>query len=231
MVVAAHSKLRVPSRTRTSTPRAGVTVAAHAMLLALLLPAAVSGQSWPDGWNVRPDRSGADLSEISFEAMPPGHHVTSGPAAIYWRDGDEAAGRYQVEFDVHLFDPQGRREAFGVFIGGRDLAGAGQSYTYFLIRDGGQFLVKERNGNETPTLVQWTAHPAILGWADREEGGASVLNRMRVEADEDEIRFYVNDAELTSVAREGRAEGIAGMRVNHALNLHIARLAISPLER
>lgn len=207
------------------------TLVSTAVILALLGPMAISGQSWPEGWNVRADRAGANLAEISFETMAPGHHVTTGPAAIFWREGDEAAGRYQVEFDAYLFDPEGRREAYGVFVGGRDLTGAGQSYTYFLIRDGGQFLVKERDGAETPTLVGWTSHPAILGWADRGEGEATVLNRLRVEADDDEIRLYANDTHLTSISREGRGEGIAGMRVNHGLDLHVARLAVLPLQR
>jgi len=180
---------------------------------------------------VRADRPGDDLSEIAFEAIASGYHVTTGPAAIFWREDDEAAGRYQVELDVYLFDPAGRREAFGLFLGGRDLEGPGQGYTYFLIRDGGQFLVKERDGAETPTLVQWTTHPAISGWNDRREEESSVLNRLRVEADEEEIRFYANDVELTSIARGSRGEGIAGMRVNHGLNLHVTRLAVSPLQR
>jgi len=200
-------------------------------VLPLLVPTLLSAQEWPEGWNVRPDRAGSDLSAILFEEMPPGHHVTTGPAAIFWRDGDEAAGRFSVDFDVYLFDPGGRREAFGVFIGGHDLQGAGQRYTYFLIRDGGEFLVKERNGNESPTLVQWTAHPAILAWEDREEGEATVFNRLRVEADDREIRLYVNGAEVTSIARGDRAEGLVGMRVNHALDLHVSRLAVAPLER
>lgn len=199
--------------------------------LTLLMPAALAGQSWPEGWQVRTDRAGVDVAEIAFSEMAPGHHVTTGPAAIFWREDDRAGGRYRVDLESHLFDPEGRREAFGVFIGGRDLSDDGQRYVYFLIRDGGQFLVKERDGRETATLVQWTAHPAIRSFADRAEGAASVPNELAVEADDDEIRFYVNGSEVTSITRRpGMAEGIAGLRVNHNLDLHIARLAVSPIE-
>lgn len=198
--------------------------------LLALGPTALSAQSWPDGWQVRPDRAGADVSEIAFTEMTPGHHVTTGPAAIFWRADDEAGGRYRLDFEAHLFDPEGRKEAFGAIFGGRDLAGDTQRYTYFLIRDGGEFLVKERDGRETSTLVGWTAHPAIRSFADREEGGASILNHLAVEADDAEVRFYANGAELTSIRRRaGVMEGIAGFRVNHNLNLHISRLAVSPL--
>jgi len=195
------------------------------------MPAALVGQSWPEGWQVRTDRAGVDVAEIAFTDMAPGYHVTTGPAAIFWRQDDRAGGTYRVDLESHLFDPEGRREAFGMFIGGADLNGDGQRYTYFLIRDGGQFLVKERDGRETSTLVQWTSHPAIRSYADREDGAASVPNDLAVEADDDEIRFYVNGSEVTSITRRpGTAEGIAGLRVNHNLNLHIARLAISPIE-
>jgi hypothetical protein len=196
----------------------------------LLAPAALSAQTWPEGWQVRPDRAGVDVSEIAFTEMAPGHHVTTGPAAIIWRADDQAGGRYRVDFEAYLFDPEGRREAFGVFFGGRDLTGDAQRYTYFLIRDGGEFLVKERNGRETSTLVEWTAHPAIRSFADRGEGEVTILNHLAVEADDDEVRFYVNDAEVTSITRRpGAMEGIAGLRVNHSLNLHVSRVAVSPL--
>lgn len=199
--------------------------------LTLLMPATLFGQSWPEGWQVRADRSGVDLTEITFSEMAPGYHVTTGPAAIFWREDDRAGGRYRVDLETHLFDPGGRREAFGLFIGGAGLAGDGQRYTYFLIRDGGQFLVKERDGRETSTLVQWSAHPAIRSFADRGEGEASVANDLAVEAADDEIRFYVNGSEVTSIPRPpGTAEGIAGLRINHDLNVHIARFAISPIE-
>ena len=197
----------------------------------LIVPATLSAQSWPDGWQVHPDRPGVDVTTIAFTEMAPGHHVTTGPAAIFWQNDAEAGGRYRLDLEAHLFDPEGRREAFGVFFGGRDLADATQRYTYFLIRDGGEFLIKERDGRETSTLVEWTSHPAIRSFADREEGGASILNHLAVEADDDEVRFYVNGAQVTSVTRRpGALEGIAGLRVNHNLNLHISRLQVSPLE-
>jgi len=199
--------------------------------LTLLMPAAAFGQSWPEGWQVRTDRAGVDAAEIEFSEMAPGYHVTTGPAAIFWRDDDLAGGRYRVDLESRLFDPEGRREAFGVFIGGANLSGDGQRYVYFLIRDGGDFLVKARDGRETSTLVQWTSHPAIRSFADRVEGRASVVNDLAVEADDDEIRFYVNGSEVTSIARPpGTSEGIAGLRVNHNLNLHVAKFAISPIE-
>ncbi len=182
-----------------------------------------------DGWEVRPDRAGSDLSELAFTEMPPGWHITSGPSSILYRPEMEAGGAYRVEMEVFLFDPEGRREAFGFFLGGRDLDGAGQRYTYFLIRDGGQFLVKARDGREAPTLVQWTDHDAVLSFADRESGEVSVRNILAAEVRPEEVRFLVNGREVTRIARNGLSlDGVVGLRVNHGLNLHIARLDVRP---
>jgi hypothetical protein len=200
----------------------------------LLTPTLLVAQApaWPDGWKVRTDRENVDRSSITFEVMEPGFRVVSGPAAIYWRDEQRAAGRYRVELETHLFDPEGRREAFGFFFGGRQLEGAGQRYTYFLIREGGEFLLKERDGRETSTLVGWTGHPAIVSFAEAADGVGSVKNVLALEADDSELRFFVNGAQVTAIPRSaGRAEGIVGFRVNHQLNLHISRLAVSPLRR
>lgn len=215
-----------------STPAA---LAAACLAGALLLaPAPVSGQdelSRPDGWEVRFDRP--DMSEGDMEmfvAMPPGWHITTGPSGIFWDPELTAEGDFRIEAEVFLFDPDGRREAFGVFFGGRDLSGDAQAYTYFLIRDGGQFIVKERDGEDAPTLVAWTDHDAVLGWEDREEGGANVLNTLAVESQDGTLRFFVNDVEVTSMpAGDIPVDGVVGLRVNHGLNLHVSRLEVTPL--
>jgi hypothetical protein len=198
--------------------------------LVLLLPATLHGQTaeLPEGWQIRADRPGQDLSQVSFVDMPPGWHVTTGPAVILWNPATRASGDFRVEMEVFLFDPEGRREAFGVFVGGADLAGDGQRYTYFLVRDGGEFILKQREGGEAPTLVPWTAHEAIRGFAQRAEGDSSVRNVLAVEADGDEVRFSVNGREVASLPREGLAlDGVVGLRVNHRLNLHVSRLEVT----
>ena len=135
-----------------------------------------------------------------------------------------------MELDVFLFDPGSRREAFGIFFGGEGLDGPDQSYTYFLIRNGGQFILKAREGAQAPTLQGWTGHDAIRSFDERESGESSVLNELAVEADAETVRFYVNGAEVASLPRADlEVDGQVGVRVNHGLNLHIARLEVVPL--
>ena len=203
-----------------------------ATLLTSLLAAPAAAQDFhrPDDWRVRFDEEDATEDQLEmFVSMPPGWHVTSGPAAIYWDPDNLVEGRYRVEMEVFLFDPGQRREAFGIFVGGRDLEGADQAYTYFLIRNGGQFIVKERDGTEAPTIAPWTAHRAIRSYADRGED-ASVRNVLAVEAGEETLRFFVNDAEVWSGPRgDLPVDGAFGFRVNHGLNVHVSRIEARPL--
>jgi len=208
-------------------------VAALAFVISLLVPAAAAAQDFerPDGWKVRFDHPGTTEAELEmFVSMPPGWHVTSGPAAIYWDPAWAASGRYRVEMEVYLFDPGQRREAFGVFIGGRDLEGDGQSYTYFLIRNGGEFMVKRRDGDQAPTIEPWTRHDAVRSYADRGDD-VSVRNLLTIEAGEDTLRYLVNGREVWRAPRGTLpVDGTYGLRVNHGLNVHVSKLEVRPLD-
>lgn len=184
----------------------------------------------PDGWQARFDRAGSTEADMEMWVdMPPGWHITTGPAGIFWHPDLTASGTFRAEMEVFLFDPAGRREAFGIFFGGGDLQGNAQAYTYFLLRDGGQFIVKRRQGTDTPTLVEWTPHPAVRSYADRGDD-ASVKNVLTVEAGAETVRLLVNGQEVTSLPRaELAVDGTVGIWVNHALNLHVSRLEVTPI--
>ncbi len=205
-------------------------VFALALCSVLALPVSAQDLVRPAGWMTRFDHEGMSEADLDmFAEMPPGWHVTSGPAGIYWTASNEITGDFRLEMEVFQFDPEGRREAFGLFLGGRDLQGPNQEYTYFLLRDGGQFLIKRREGTETPTHKPWTDHDAIRSYADR-GGEASIKNVLMVEARSEDIRFFVNGSEVARLPRsELNVDGVFGFRVNHALNLHISRLEASAI--
>lgn len=221
---------------RRLLPRWTLVSALAGAVLSGGMPAGLGAQELPQGWEVRPDQGGHDHGGgapegLLFETMPPGWHVTTGPAVILWQPDMTVEGDFRVEMEVHLFDPGGRREGFGVFIGGSDLHGEAQRYTYILLRDGGQYLVKKRNGADTPTLVGWTADPAIRGWADRADGGGTVLNNLVVEAVGSRVVVSVNGEEVATLDRNDLdTRGIVGLRVNHGLNLHVSRFEVTPLD-
>lgn len=196
-------------------------------VLATLAAAPVCAQenelAFPDGWEVRFDREGSSMEDLRLVTMPPGMHVTTGPAMIAYHPDSTATGSYTLESEVFLFDPDGRREGFGFFVGGADLAGADQSYTYFLLRQGGEFLVKVREGSETRVVQDWTGHDAIRSWTEGE--GATAQNVLALRVGEAGVAFLVNDAVVwESPAGSVATDGVFGLRVNHGLNLHVTSI-------
>lgn len=195
-----------------------------------LLPLAAAAQEDklppPEGWLARTDHGGDGMEAL--QEMPPGWHVTTGPAGIFYDPETRADGDFRVESTVFLFDPEGLNEGFGVFIGGADLEGDGQAYTYLLIRADGSVIVKRRDGDETSTLLEWTKHEAVITWAARGEGAATAKNVLFVEAEGGEVVFGVNEQEVFRTARTGQhVDGVVGLRVNHGLNLHFSSLEVT----
>ena len=187
----------------------------------------------PATWVFRPDRTdrvytvGSDsTSDVFFVNMTPGWHVTSGPAGIYYHPDALGSGEYSVSADIHLFDPGDRREAFGVFLGGTNLENDEIAYTYFLIRQGGQFLIKRRTGATTSVVRDWEANSAILSHAG--EPGETALNKLSVAVGSDSVTFSVNGVSVATVpVGDVDTDGLAGFRVNHGLNLHISDFSVS----
>ena len=188
----------------------------------------------PEGWEVRLDRdmddviisSDADSADIYFVNMTPGWHITSGPAAIYYHPGNTAAGEYKLSATLHLFDPGNRnREAFGIFLGGTNLSGEDQRYLYFLIRNTGEFLIKERIGSETEVIQNWTSADSINLFTE-DMNDSSAENTLSVSVSGSKLLFSINNNEVASVtAGNYPTDGLYGLRVNHSINLHISELA------
>ena len=112
-------------------------------------------------------------------------------------------------------------------IGGRNLEGADQAYTYFVIRRSGEFLIKRRAGPTTTNVRDWTAHTAIRKWDERSADERSVRNILEVQVAADSAAFLVNGQEVARVpTRDIDTNGVVGLRINHHLNLHVSGLAI-----
>jgi len=189
------------------------------------------GGTMPAGWHARTDGN-RPIANVKFADMGRGHHVTLGPATIFWRDADTVSGQFGVEATVWQFASdthRDHREGFGLFIGGRDLDGAGQRYTYFLIRDDGQFLVKRRQGDSTWTVQAWTPSAAIVNPAPNPAPGASTENVLAIRVGAGSVSFLVNGKEVYTTERSNvDSDGVAGYRMNHNLNVHLGPLVKTP---
>lgn len=174
----------------------------------------VQGGKLPAGWQARLDNAGA----VKFEPMGGGFHVASGPAGIYYKPEQKVSGTYETHVTFTQLEPAAHPEAYGLFVGGSDLQGDNQKYTYFLIRQDGKFLVKKRDGAATPNVMSWTENAAIK----KADASGKMTNALSVEVGADKVRFLVNGTEVASQPKSQiDTNGVAGLRINHNLNVQI----------
>ena len=191
------------------------------------------GGTLPAGWRAQTDWSmrsnqAPTLENVKFGAMGNGFHATMGPAAIFWRDADTVSGNYHVVATLTQAKKPEHPEAYGILIGGRDLGGDGQAYTYFLIRHDGKFSIRRRAGQKVrPTaVVEWTAHASVVP----PDSGGRATNELSVQVQGGQVSFMVNGKEVhKAAATDVDTGGIVGYRVNHNLDVHLGPLGIHPI--
>ncbi len=187
------------------------------------------------GWTGRIDpqsaKGGRKITEDKVVAMGSGFHVTSGPAAIYWNPANTASGNYSVTGSFTQTKAPAHAEAYGLFIGGKNLDAANQSYAYFVVRGDGKYLINHRaNDSTVHKLVDWTANDAVKA----ADANGKATNNLKIVVGPDKISFQANGVEVSSMPRaqlDGMGQGtsgIAGVRVNHNLDVHIDGFAVTP---
>lgn len=174
----------------------------------------------PMEWEVRLDDPEADQGGFQFSEEGGEFLIQTGPAAITYQDeqlvsgGDFRASGTFVEREA----PADHREAYGIFFGGRNLQSPDVRYNYFLVRGTGEYLIKQRDGEGTTTVADWTESDAVRGVG--EGGGAE--NALAVQVRGDSVRFLVNGEAVETVSTdELNPYGVVGLRVNHRLNLRV----------
>lgn len=202
-----------------------------AALAAILMAGCTAGDREPPAAD-EPLLPGGYRAMVDTERGDPGHfvleregdlvHVTTGPAGIAWRPVDSVTkGDFLAEatFTVHGAPP-GYREAYGIFVGGKDIDGPDRRYTYFLVRPTGEYQLKRRVGATVDTLVDWTAHSAVQRVAEHGDAPVNILGVLTVG---DEVRFMVNGAVVHRMpVDQVEPYGLAGLRVNHRLDVRVA---------
>jgi len=197
--------------TDTATSEQGGTIQAAAAL--------------PPGWTARPDEGG-DPTKIRFTAMEPGYHLTLGPATILYRSEDLANGPFHTLATFHQMKKPRHPEGYGLFVGGKQLEGKNQTYTYFLVREDGAYLIKQRKGDSTSAVTKgWTLSSAVRK-ADA-QGKATNLLEIDAKRDPKKVDFKVNGQSVYSAPADRiDLTGIVGLRVNHTLDVHIEGFAV-----
>lgn len=217
-----HSSVAVVTALASLLPCAGLVAQADPDRVA------AGGGRFPAGWHVRTEQNRPDTG-LKFVAMGNGYHVTAGPAALYWRDADSASGNYHVVVSITQTKNPTHPEAYGIFIGGKNLAGDAQSYTYFIVRAiDGKFMIRRRAGyaSRPANVVDWTEHAAV----HKADSTGRATNELSILVRGGDVSFMVNGKEV----HKGRAAdldtgGIVGYRVNHNLDVHLGPIGIHPM--
>ncbi|HET6345922.1 MAG TPA: hypothetical protein VFH51_13380, partial [Myxococcota bacterium] len=115
--------------------------------------AVAGGGAVPAGWSVRADDA-AGAANVKVVEMGKGVHVTLGPAIILYQAKYAGSGPFHTLATFTLTKPAKHPEGYGLFYGGKALDGKGQKYTYFLVRQDGTYLVKQRDGEKTTEITK-----------------------------------------------------------------------------
>ena len=185
-------------------------------------PAQTGADARPN-YAIRLDSESSDPTEFQLVEDDDGIRIQTGPAGIAYRESDAiVSGDMHVRATFHQYDaPIGYREAYGIFVGGIDLEGADLEYTYLLVRPTGDYLVKRRIGEITETLVDWTPHPSVQTVVAE---GDQPLNTLGIDVFDGWAHFVVNGDEVhVAPAARVRPFGVAGIRVNHRLDVRVDR--------
>lgn len=185
---------------------------------------AAQGNGVPAGYTAVTDDSTAKLTSIRFTPTGGNWDVTTGPAHIVFADKDTASGAYTASATFAQLEAPRHPEAYGIFVGGRDLSGPARTYTYFVVRGSGEFLVKTRDGAKTNDVVAWKASSAV----PKADSTGKATYRLAIRTAADSVRFMVNDKQVAAVkAGTVPTTGVAGLRVNHNLHVLTAPVSIS----
>ncbi len=199
-------------------------------LIALAAVGPLAAQA-PKGWKMRVDRSTSASDpdapgDIKFATMGTGFHATNPQAAVYWNPANSGSGTYTLKGSFVLQKPSGHANYYGLVFGGSDLEGPQQNYLYFLVAQNGTWLIKHREGDATTTnVVGRTPNDAVR---KPDESGKSA-NNLEVRVGTDKVEFVINGTVVHSAAKSavGKTDGIAGIRVNHQLEVHIDGFSLS----
>ena len=178
---------------------------------------AVTGGKFPAGWSVRPDRGTPD--QIKFNQTGEVYHFAMGSAGTFYRSGWTKSGNYQ--FSARLTQKQAPSHpiSYGLMIGGSDLAGPNQTYTYFLVRNQGDYYIANKEGDKRPVaVVNWTANPAIV--AQGSDGKQT--NTLGIQVQGNDVIFTVNGKEVTRQPKSKlHTDGMYAFRIGHNLDVDV----------
>jgi hypothetical protein len=173
-----------------------------------------------EGWSVRADSgTGAD-NKLTMEGTA-FHFVTGGPPSsngTYFNPAWTATGNHTFSATLTENVKATHPDAYGLMFGGANLAGDNQTYTYFEVRQAGEFYIATRTGTVVTAIVPWTKNAAI-----KPEGAdGKQSNNLSVQVNGANVIFSVNGTEVNRQPTTAvQVNGLFGFRVSHRLDITV----------
>lgn len=191
------------------------------------------GGTLPAGWTARLDRPTGKMEDVKLAPMGPGMHITLGPSGIFYREADRTDGSFHTVATFNQTKAPAHPEAYGLFVGGNDLTGEGQSYIYFLVRGQGEYSIRQRTGTAVTDVTTggrngWSTSEAVA----KQDSAGKATNKLEISGDAKtkKLTFSVNGKKVHEMdAPESAFKGIVGLRVNHNIDAHIDGFAVHKL--
>ena len=202
---------------------------ALALAISTIAATTLTAQSSTAGWKQRIDRSAQasdpdPAGDVKFMAMSGGFHTANPQAAVFWNPKNTATGNYTLKATFAQNQRSSHPNYLGLIFGGKDLDGPNQSYTYFTVAQNGTWLIKKRDGEATSNVVARTPNDAVK----KPDASGKSVNALEVRVGADKIDYVVNGTVVHSEPKgSAKTDGIAGIRVNHQLDVQIDGFGVS----
>lgn len=182
------------------------------------------GGAMPSGYTARTDRPDADISGAKYVSGGNEWEVTTGPAHIIYNAEDVGNGNFTASATIQQLESPTHPEAYGIFVGGRDLDKDSQAYTYFLVRGTGDVAIKAREGGSPRDVIKWTPSADV----PKADGSGKARYDLVVRVTDDAVKFNVNGKQVASVSKAGLpVDGIVGLRINHNLHVKVTPVSVT----
>jgi hypothetical protein len=181
---------------------------------------AVAGGGLPPGWSVRPDRGTPDQEKVTVTGDV--FHFVMGPAGTFYNNSWTKSGDFKYSARLTQVKKASHPTSYGIVVGGRDIGGAMPVYTYFLVRQGGEYFIANWEGARPTTVTNWTAHPSIV----KEGADGKQANVLGVQVQGENVIFTVNGTEVTRLPKSRvHADGLIGFRLGHNLDVDVDQVS------
>lgn len=176
-----------------------------------------------EGWSVRADSGTGQDNKLTVEGGVY-HFMMGGPPSnngTFYNPAWTATGNHTFTATFSQNARATHPTSYGLMFGGSNLGAENQMYSYFLVRQAGQFYIANRNSASVTAVVPWTSNPAI----HPEGSDGKQTNTLSVQVSGDNVIFSVNGTEVNrQKASALHVSGLYGFRIGHRLDVSVTNV-------